>query len=509
MKGTLNRTKVVLRHLPPAISKATLLDIIDGSFAGRYKWVSFRPGKNSQKNLSYSRAYIDFKRTADVIEFAQFFDGHVFVNEKGTQFKTIVEYAPSQRVPRPWSKTDGREGTIHKDSEYLEFLELLAKPVENLPSAEIQLERREAERSAIAAKDIPIVTPLMDFVRQRRAAKGRSRRSLSNGKLSRRAGGSSSGSPSSTSSRRGAEKRRVSTRMYVIRDTANCATAKDKSTNVLVPKRDDQLLSGTETFEEESGVADISDAGKRKILLLKGKERDITNLSDDVSKPQTAASSAKTVLGSASSKQNQRYEGSGRIIKSILLNKDARQNQSSRVHSDEQIQISNLEKEKRPPRPLHVQLILKGANGALEDKVVAYELHGPSERQEKHKSHKDRPDRGVWTHRSKGLLAGVESSSTSAGQTPHIGSSEGSHAHKKIDMSNARNSELKAFGGGRGHSALDNGSHKHISRRGPAHGAKDVDGYLVSSEGKHSRRGGSSAYGSHEKQVWVQKASSG
>lgn len=34
----------------------------------------------------------------------------------------------------------------HLDPEYLEFLEYLAKPVENLPSAEIQLERREAER---------------------------------------------------------------------------------------------------------------------------------------------------------------------------------------------------------------------------------------------------------------------------------------------------------------------------------------------------------------------------
>ena len=32
----------------------------------------------------------------------------------GTQFKTIVEYAPSQRVPRQWSKKDGREGTIFK-----------------------------------------------------------------------------------------------------------------------------------------------------------------------------------------------------------------------------------------------------------------------------------------------------------------------------------------------------------------------------------------------------------
>lgn len=95
----------------------------------------------------------------------------------GTQFKVIVEYAPSQRVPKQWSKKDGREGTIGKgnrglssmqsmianslpnlsltascfdelvDPEYLEFLESVSKPVENLPSAEIQLERKEAERA--------------------------------------------------------------------------------------------------------------------------------------------------------------------------------------------------------------------------------------------------------------------------------------------------------------------------------------------------------------------------
>lgn len=32
----------------------------------------------------------------------------------GTQFKAVVEYAPSQRVPRSSTKKDGREGTIYK-----------------------------------------------------------------------------------------------------------------------------------------------------------------------------------------------------------------------------------------------------------------------------------------------------------------------------------------------------------------------------------------------------------
>jgi regulator of nonsense transcripts 3 len=47
MKGSSSdRTKVVLRHLPPAISQAALVDQIDAAFAGRYHWVAFRPGKS-------------------------------------------------------------------------------------------------------------------------------------------------------------------------------------------------------------------------------------------------------------------------------------------------------------------------------------------------------------------------------------------------------------------------------------------------------------------------------
>jgi len=98
----------------------------------------------------------------------------------GAQFKAFVEYAPSQQVPKSNIKKDGREGTFMKglrqslflilcpivpfyhitiflnldfvvlellDPEYLEFLELISKPTEHLPSAEIQLERKEAERA--------------------------------------------------------------------------------------------------------------------------------------------------------------------------------------------------------------------------------------------------------------------------------------------------------------------------------------------------------------------------
>ncbi|KAK6777713.1 hypothetical protein RDI58_024431 [Solanum bulbocastanum] len=424
----------------------------------------------------------------DVTEFAEFFDGHMFVNEKGTQFKTIVEYAPSQRVPKHWLKKDAREGTILKDPAYMEFLEFLAKPVENLPSAEIQLERKEAERAG-SAKDAPIVTPLMDYVRQKRAVKSGAQRSISNGKSSKSVGGTSSRSPSSTASRRGSEKR-TSTTMYVQRDSSKAGNSKDKS-YILVPKRGDQQLSvksgtsapgsGIDVVEGEIGRSVTADGGKKKILLLKGKEKEGPNVSG---------------------KHNQRQEASGRIIRSILL-KDARQNQSA--FQSDQIQ----DKDMRPPRPPSMQLSQKDTSGANEDKVVGNEKHVVHiEKQERRSRNRDRPDRGVWTPLRRADSSQASNGSLSSGipQSSQVREFvEGGQGESKNDLPIARGSEFRPIGSGRNsHSSADNGNYKHGGRRG----LRDVDDTFIG-EGKPVKRGGTSAYSSLEKQVWVQKSSSG
>ncbi|XP_071725578.1 regulator of nonsense transcripts UPF3-like [Rutidosis leptorrhynchoides] len=513
MKGLHDRTKVVLRHLPHNISQTALMEQIDARFSGRYNWFCFRSGKNSLKIQSYSRAYIDFKRPEDVIEFAEFFDGHVFVNEKGTQFKTIVEYSPSQRVPKQWSKKDGREGTINKDPQYLEFLEFIAKPVENLPSAEIQLERKEAERAGIA-KEAPIVTPLMDFIRQKRAAKSGPRRSLPNGKLARRASGASSSSSNSAALKHGPERRRASTNMYVPRDTGKGRNGKEKSNYVQIQKRDDQQVSekpigpssvsGSAGLEEGRGSSGNTDFGEKKILLLKGKEKEILNI-------QQGVSSMKLSHGSGGPKQNQQRDAtSGRIIRSILLNKDnARKNQSElQNHTPNRDSM-----DRRPPRPSNVPPPSKDFNGLSSD----HDLHGSyNEKQDKRSTrNRERPDRGVWTplRRSDGPHASDESLSSLNSQSTQVplDSVEGMHGEVKHDLSNTRGVEFKPVGGGRGgHLSVDNGSHKHGGRRGTSQNAsKDVDGSPNFTEGKPSKRGVSTGYSSHEKQVWVQKSSSG
>ncbi|XP_021831171.1 regulator of nonsense transcripts UPF3 isoform X1 [Prunus avium] len=528
MKDPLVRTKVLVRHLPPSLSHSDLLQQIDHQLADRYNWFCFRPGKNSQKNQRYSRAYIDFKRPEDVFEFAEFFDGHVFVNEKGSQFKAIVEYAPSQRVPKPCTKKDGREGTIYKDPDYLEFLKHIAKPVEHLPSAEIQLERKEAEQAG-GAKEPPIVTPLMEYVRQKRAIGSGTQVSSVVRKVRRRAGAASLNKRGSTSTKRVSEKKK-----YILKDSAKHTSRKDKSTFTVVPRREDQLASssGKETLENEigsvSGIPVIADSGKKKILLLKGKEREIPSASEGML-PQGSVTSVGSSVSTAP-KQNQRREAGGKLIRSILLNNEGRQSQSSTEIQPQQKILSLNSDVKRASRPSNARLGLNGQvsnnepnsmssegdrKRAAVDKFSKKDLHGTtnvSEKQEKHTRNKDRPDRGVWAP-----LRRADSSHASDEHLPSVpqrpqllsDSFEVSHGEVKDCTSyGSRTGEVINPTSGRSSSHVENGSQRHFGRRGSAHNIKD-DGSINVSEGKPSKRGATVHGAPEQKQVWVQKSSSG
>ncbi|PPS13548.1 hypothetical protein GOBAR_AA07029 [Gossypium barbadense] len=374
---------------------------------------------------------------------------------------------------------------MNTDPEYLEFLEFLAKPVENLPSAEIQLERREAERFG-ALKDSFIVTPLMDFVRRKRAAKVGSRKSLSNGRLSRRAGGQSGGIPSSASSKRGSENRRGYTTMYVLSDSLKNASGKDKSTYILVSRRDEHQLPnkpvilassvGTEVSEEESGATRITDADKNKVLLLKGKGKEISHEAGSMLHQQNFTSPIKTILRSTPTKLNSRREN--RIIRGILLNKDSRQSRCAGFQSEQHIETSNLEKERRPPWNPHANLGLKDACNASDGNVAGNHLNGAT-KLERRSRNKDRTDHGVWTLRhSDGSYASDESLSSSASQSAQIliYSSEGACGDTKGDFSSVGSWQ---------------GSSKHVSSRvAVANGSSAVN------DGKPGKR--ANVYGSHE-----------
>ncbi|KAB2026602.1 hypothetical protein ES319_D06G231500v1 [Gossypium barbadense] len=451
MKEPLRKTKVVIRHLPPSVTEPFIISQIDDRFSDRYNWFSFRLGKSSHKQQSYSRAYINFNRPEDVFEFAEFFDGHIFVNEKGTQFKAVVEYAPSQRVPKSSSKKDGREGTIFKDPDYLEFLKLIAKPVENLPSAEIQLERKEAELSG-APKEAPVVTPLMEFVRQKRAAKSGTQGSITIRKVGRKISAVSTGKPGSSG--KGSEKKK-----YIQKDSAKGGK---KSNYFVASKQEDQLVTSVAKEMRENGtvcgidgpvtgITFSADSGKKKILLLKPKDREAPNVPEGASEQQGASSPVVNSPGSSASRQGQRRKAGGKLIRSILLRNEAGQNQSSAAVQPQQ-QTQSPDTVKRPPQPTNT----RSGSG--------------SEKHEKRTRNKDRPDRGVWAplHRS------------------DVSQSSEERLIQSVQASRSMEGSNRQFG------------------RGPA-----ADGSVVSSEVKPSKRGGATSSGAHEKQVWVQKSSSG
>ncbi|VAH32632.1 unnamed protein product [Triticum turgidum subsp. durum] len=435
MKDPAHRTKVVLRRLPPAIAQQAVVDQVDARFAGRYDWACFRPGNASQKNHRYSRLYLNFKSPEDVVEFAEFFNGHVFVNEKGAQFKALVEYAPSQQVPKSNIKKDARQGTITKDPEYLEFLELISKPTEHLPSAEIQLERKEAERAA-AGKVPPVVTPLMVYVRQQRAAKSMAQRSVSS-RLSRKVAGvvTSSSSPSKRSS----ERRRASTStQYVVRDNA-----KEKPTYILAPKRDDH------THREKiiAGTSDATSGGPSgSAQVIDGKEGHIISAEKD-KRPPRAPNSRSTVKDQT---------------------------------------VENAEKNHYDDKHLH-------GSGPIGEKI------------ERHARNRDRPDRGVWAPRRYDKSASGGSTQASSSEFPLMQSHSMDNFSQQVDGHGERKIDTRSPGGRGG--LVENGN-RHANRRGPPRGSKEMEIPLITSDGKPSKRGPAS-YVAHERQVWVQKSSSG
>ncbi|VAH48021.1 unnamed protein product [Triticum turgidum subsp. durum] len=425
----------------------------------------------------------------------------------GAQFKALVEYAPSQQVPKSNIKKDARQGTITKDPEYLEFLELISKPTEHLPSAEIQLERKEAERAA-AGKEPPVVTPLMVYVRQQRAAKSMAQRSVSS-RLSRKVAGvvTSSSSPSKRSS----ERRRASTSTYVVRDNA-----KEKPTYILAPKRDDhthreKIIAGTSdaTSGGPSGSAQVIDGKKDKIVLLKGRARVDSNISDSSTPQQSVPPSRNTPP--STSRQDQRNEASGRIIKTILSNKEGRHAIASSQHEQEG-HIISAEKDKRPPRApnsrstVKDQTVENAEKNHYDDKHNHLHGSGPiGEKIERHARNRDRPDRGVWAPRRYDKSASGGGTQASSSEFPLMQSHSMDNFSQQVDGHGERKIDTRSPGGRGG--LVENGN-RHANRRGPPRGSKEMEIPPITSDGKPSKRGPAS-YVAHERQVWVQKSSSG
>ncbi|XP_052005769.1 regulator of nonsense transcripts 3B-like [Xyrauchen texanus] len=157
-------TKIVIRRLPPSLTKEELVDQLQP--LPELDYLEFFSSDTSLYPHLFARAYLNFKNQEDVVLFRDRFDGYVFIDNRGQEYQAIVEFAPFQKISKKRSKKkDAKSGTIEDDADYKKFLELYNGDEEKFPSnPETLLEEIEAKTKELSAKK---TTPLLDFLKNK------------------------------------------------------------------------------------------------------------------------------------------------------------------------------------------------------------------------------------------------------------------------------------------------------------------------------------------------------
>ncbi|KAB7494474.1 Regulator of nonsense transcripts 3A [Armadillidium nasatum] len=168
-------SKIVIRKLPPTFTEEDFKNAISPVPENNY--FSFVPPDKVLGTHAFSRAYINFLNTEEIVSFRDRFDGYVFVDQKGNEYPALVEYAPFQKIPKSnHNKKDIRCGTIDEDPDYVAFLEALQNPeAVNLPQIETLLEEIENAEREIRANNgiLKVKTPLLEYIEQRNSERFR------------------------------------------------------------------------------------------------------------------------------------------------------------------------------------------------------------------------------------------------------------------------------------------------------------------------------------------------
>ena len=123
--GISDMVKLIIRGLPPTMGKADFVRALRHAFPdsagahaetttsgndsgmsdtiGDVQWIAYIQGKHGSQRVKCSHAYVAVAGVNHVAAVHTAMDGRLFVSEKGAQYRSTVEYAPSQRIPRDTS----------------------------------------------------------------------------------------------------------------------------------------------------------------------------------------------------------------------------------------------------------------------------------------------------------------------------------------------------------------------------------------------------------------------
>jgi len=174
-------TKIVIRRLPPSMTKEEFEDQVSPISDNNY--LRFVKADPTLDRDAFCTAYINFIDQEDVYIFQERFDGYVFVDNKGNEYISIVEFAPNQKIPIPkeQKRRDAKINTIEQDPDYLKYIEMLeSKPESTGLSVEQTLEEIEhRERESRAGRGLEHqITPLLQFFKDKKEEKMKKREEL-------------------------------------------------------------------------------------------------------------------------------------------------------------------------------------------------------------------------------------------------------------------------------------------------------------------------------------------
>ncbi|EZF29322.1 hypothetical protein H101_07002, partial [Trichophyton interdigitale H6] len=176
-KGNAPRLKLHVRRLPPGLTQAEFETALGDYWKvgrGKVDWFLFKEGKVStdpSKPSRPGRAYlrvtssVTIPELSDVIRQTTFHDARNTYNDSALLGPPTLEYAPFSRVPSGKVRNDARVGTIDQDAEFIAFLESLTNPVTK-PSEEETVEAADKVEK-------PTITPLIQYLREKKANKAK------------------------------------------------------------------------------------------------------------------------------------------------------------------------------------------------------------------------------------------------------------------------------------------------------------------------------------------------
>lgn len=130
----------------------------------------------------------DIMLLADVVRAAAWEDAKGTADSPSLVGPPAIEFSIYKKVPSSKNRTDARQGTIDQDPEFMTFLESLANPAQPKDGPDM-----DDENEGEATEPKVFTTPLVEFLKEKKANKGKETGTSKGGKKAREEPGSAKG----------------------------------------------------------------------------------------------------------------------------------------------------------------------------------------------------------------------------------------------------------------------------------------------------------------------------